>query len=124
MPANLKPSSDAASPPELPRSLVALCKKCGRPIDRHFSFCPYCGYQLHAGHRWYHDPVWIAVLALFVIGPFALPLVWRSARLNRTLKFIYTAVILVYTAVTVYYLFQVVTETFRVFSDLGEVLQY
>ena len=122
MPANLQPSGDA-TPPEIPRSLVTLCKKCGRPIDRHFSFCPYCGYQLQAGHRWYHDPVWIAVLALFVIGPFALPLVWRSARLNGTLKTIYTAVILVYTVVTVYYLFQVVAATLSVFGELGEVMQ-
>lgn len=123
MPANTQPPDISAAPPEIPRSLVALCKKCGRPIDRHFSFCPYCGYQLQAGHRWYHDPVWIAVLALIVIGPFALPLVWLSSRMNRTVKLIYTAGILVYTAVTVYYLFQVVAETFRVFSDLNEIIQ-
>ncbi len=123
MPAHTQPSGTNPAPPEIPRSMVVLCKKCGRPIDRHFAYCPYCGYQQQAGHSWYHDPVWIAVLGLFVIGPFALPLVWRSSRMNQTVKLIYTAGILVYTAITVYYLFQVIATTWSVFSDLGEVMQ-
>lgn len=123
MPAESQQFDETAAPPDIPRSMVTLCKKCGRPIDRHFAYCPYCGYRQQAGHSWYHDPVWIAVLALFVIGPFALPLVWRSSRMSHTAKLIYTAGILVYTAITVYYLFQVIALTWRVFGDLGDVLQ-
>ena len=114
---------NSPSAPEIPRSPITLCRKCGRPIERHFAFCPYCGFGQKGGNAWYYDPVWLAILGLFVIGPFALPLVWRSARLNHTLKLVYTAVLLVYTAVTVYYLFQVIAATLSVFNDLDQVMQ-
>jgi hypothetical protein len=63
------------------------------------------------------------VLGLFVIGPFALPLVWRSSRMSYPMKLVYTAVLVVYAAITVYYLYIVIGSTLRVFSDLGQVLE-
>jgi hypothetical protein len=57
-----------------------------------------------------------------VLGPLALPLVWRSARMDRAAKLALTAGILVYTAVTLYYFFQVVTYEFRVIGELNELL--
>lgn len=119
-------TSTGSSPPPVPsaaaRPRIALCRKCGRHIDPAFAYCPYCGNRQKLGLAWYHDPVWVAILALFVLGPFALPLVWYSARMNRAMKFAYTAGILVYTVFTVYYSFQVLSYELGVLSDLTGLL--
>jgi hypothetical protein len=47
---------------------------------------------------WYHTPVGIALLAVFVLGPLALPLVWRSPAFGSRGRAIGTALILLYTA--------------------------
>jgi hypothetical protein len=46
---------------------------------------------------WYHRPVWIVVLAVLVLGPLALPLVWRTPAWGTRGKCIATILILAYT---------------------------
>jgi hypothetical protein len=46
---------------------------------------------------WYYQPLWIGVLTLAVLGPFALPLVWRSPALGPRGRSIGIALILLYT---------------------------
>jgi len=46
---------------------------------------------------WYHKPVGIALLAVFVLGPLALSLVWRSPALGPRGRSLATALILLYT---------------------------
>lgn len=115
------------APPALPLSTgrppIVLCRKCGRPIDPLFAYCPYCGQRQRSGDAWCYDPLWIAVLALFVLGPFALPLVWRSARMGRGAKLAFAAGILAYTAFTVYFAYQAVAYELRMFGELGDLLR-
>lgn len=47
---------------------------------------------------WYYKPIGIAVLALFVLGPLVLPLVWRTPALGARGKSIATVLVLAYTA--------------------------
>ena len=49
---------------------------------------------------WYHRPIWIAVLTFTVLGPLALPLVWRSPALGPRGRSIGIALILLYTIAT------------------------
>jgi hypothetical protein len=49
------------------------------------------------GPSWYHTPVGIALLAVFVLGPLALPLVWRSPAFGPRGRAIGTVLILLYT---------------------------
>jgi hypothetical protein len=51
------------------------------------------------GLSWYYTPVGIALLAVFVLGPLALPLVWRSPAFGPRGRAIGTALILLYTVV-------------------------
>ncbi len=51
---------------------------------------------------WYHKPIWIAVLAVLVLGPLALPLVWRSPVFSDAGRWIATVLILVYTVLLVW----------------------
>ena len=46
---------------------------------------------------WYHKPVGIALLTIFVLGPLALPLVWRSPALGPRGRSAATVLILLYT---------------------------
>ncbi len=66
-------------------------------------FCSRCGAALRRPDaappgRWYHN-VWVVlVLLLFVLGPFALPLIWKNPRLSRTAKLALSGVALAYLA--------------------------
>jgi hypothetical protein len=53
----------------------------------------------HDGVAWYYKPVGIVLLTLFVLGPFSLPLVWRSPAISPSGRWIGTALIVVYTVV-------------------------
>jgi len=46
---------------------------------------------------WYYKPVAIALLTIFVLGPLALPLVWRTPAFGPRGKSIAAVLILVYT---------------------------
>jgi len=73
------------------------CWSCRRPIDRTDLYCRYCGQGQGSALTWYYRPLWIAVLALTALGPFVLPLVWRTPRLDRAGKWVASIVILVVT---------------------------
>jgi len=48
--------------------------------------------------RWYYRP-WALVFLLFVVlGPFGLPLLWRSPAVSRTTKIVLTIAVVVYSA--------------------------
>jgi len=51
---------------------------------------------------WYLDPIVVLLLLFLVLGPFALPLLFRSRGFSPTAKFILAAVVLAYTAYLVY----------------------
>lgn len=51
---------------------------------------------------WYHTPIGLAALALFVLGPLVLPLVWRSPALDSRGRTIATVLVLLYTGILVW----------------------
>ena len=66
---------------------------------------------------------WILFLAFFVIGPFGLILVWKSARMGAVAKKILTALIFVYTAVTAYFFYQIIILVLAEMTELNEVMR-
>ncbi len=47
--------------------------------------------------KWYHN-VWLVLLMLFVVlGPFGLPLLWKSPRFSRLMKIMLTLATFLYT---------------------------
>ena len=50
------------------------------------------------GLAWYQTPIGIALLTLFVLGPLALPLVWRTPAFGPRGRAVATVTILLYTA--------------------------
>jgi hypothetical protein len=46
--------------------------------------------------KWYYRPVWVLVLLFLVLGPLALPFLWRSPRFSRPVKVVLTVLELAY----------------------------
>ncbi len=47
--------------------------------------------------KWYYRPVWVLVLLFLVLGPLALPYLWRSPCFSRRLKIVLTVLVVAYT---------------------------
>lgn len=48
--------------------------------------------------KWYLRPVSVVLLLFFVLGPFALPLLYKSPKFNKILKITLTLVVIIYTS--------------------------
>jgi hypothetical protein len=66
--------------------------------------------------RWYLQPIGVILLLFFVLGPFALPLLYRSPRFNKGWKIILTVVTICFTAYLVFLSLRIGIENF---SKLG-----
>lgn len=91
------------------------CWRCDHPIDAADRYCRRCGQGQGAWLPWYYRPLGILVLALTALGPFVLPLVWRTPRLDRRGRWVATAFVL---AVSGYILWEMVVA----FRELGRIL--
>lgn len=68
--------------------------------------------------RWYYRP-WIVVLLLFfVLGPFGLPLVYKSPKLNKIWKVILTVVMIFY---TIYLIDATVKAVETISKDMAQI---
>lgn len=70
------------------------CWSCDRAVDPEDPYCRWCGQGQQAFVAWYYRPLWIAVLSLTALGPFALPLIWRTPRLSRGAKWLASAALI------------------------------
>lgn len=70
------------------------CWSCDHEVDPEDRYCRRCGQGQRASIPWYYRPLWIAVLSLTVLGPFALPLIWRTPRLSRAGKWLASAALI------------------------------
>jgi hypothetical protein len=48
--------------------------------------------------KWYLRPTGVVLLLSFVLGPFALPLLYKSPKFSKTLKIVLTIVVMIYTS--------------------------
>ncbi len=73
---------------------MTRCWRCDREIDAADRYCRGCGEGQAAALAWYYRPIWIALLALTALGPFAVILIWRTPSLGRTAKWIASIVLI------------------------------
>jgi hypothetical protein len=77
-----------------PESLTSRCWRCDRAIDATDRYCRACGEGQGAALAWYYRPLWIVLLALTALGPFAVVLIMRTPRLSPGAKWLASAVLL------------------------------
>jgi hypothetical protein len=93
------------------------CESCGQAIGATDKFCRHCGRRQGKYQSLIYHPVSILLIAL-QIGPFALPLVWQSRRMDRTQKWVTSVAILLYTLAAVYVGYVLCMIIYRQFSQL------
>jgi len=67
---------------------TARCWRCDHPVDPSDRYCRRCGEGQGAWLAWYYRPLWILVLALTALGPFAVVLIMRTPRLSPAAKWL------------------------------------
>ena len=121
---NFGPDTAPSNAPQaVPPAFPVPCRSCRNPIGARDAFCKYCGTRQRPADAFYYHPVWILLLALTVLGPIALGLVWKSPSMGAGMKFVLAAVIIVYSAVSLYAIFYVGMLEYRELKSLMDVLQ-
>ena len=59
---------------------------------------------------WCYRPVWVLILLFLVLGPLALPYLWRSRGFSRRLKIVLTVLVIAYTGFLTIRVFRAVTS--------------
>ncbi len=89
------------------------CPSCRLLVEETDRFCRHCGRSLKPGLSFVYSHSGIILLAL-VLGPFALPFVWMSKRINMAAKIIYSVLlglICVYFVIACYHIYQLTWQT-------------
>ena len=73
------------------------CWGCQRPVDFVDRFCRYCGRSRDKTASWIHNPWIILALLFLVMGPLALPLLWKSNGFSMKQKVAVSAANILYT---------------------------
>lgn len=71
--------------------------------------------------RWYHS-VPVVIGALFLLGPFGFPLLWKSPAFNSFWKILLTAATLIATVYLFWGTWKIVDYTVREFKSLSAVV--
>ena len=50
---------------------------------------------------WYYRPFWVLILLFVVLGPLALPNLWKSPRFSQAMKVVLTIAVVAYTGLLV-----------------------
>jgi hypothetical protein len=101
------------------------CPACGGRTAAEDFFCRRCGRSLSLGSKWYYDPLWIWVLGLFVLGPLALPLAWRSPKMPALHKITFTVAVTALTTLLVilcYIVFSYIWSSLAAIREAGRAL--
>jgi hypothetical protein len=73
--------------------------------------------------KWYLRPISVVLLLFFVLGPFALPLLYKSPKFSKTLKIILTLVVIVYTSYLIFATLEIGRELYRRVEELKGILE-
>ena len=73
--------------------------------------------------KWYLRPISVVLLLFFVLGPFGLPLLYKSPKFSKTLKIILTILVILYTFYLIFASLQIAKELFRTLGELQDLLK-
>lgn len=73
--------------------------------------------------KWYWNPIIVVLLLFFVLGPFALPLLYKSPKFSKTLKIMLTIVVIVYTSCLIFASLEIGKELYRRMEELRGIVE-
>jgi hypothetical protein len=73
--------------------------------------------------KWYLRPISVVLLLFFVLGPFGLPLLYKSPKFSRTLKIILTIAVIGYTFYLIFASLEIGRELYGRMEELQDMLK-
>ena len=73
--------------------------------------------------KWYLRPISVVLLLFFVLGPFGLPLLYKSPKFSKRLKIILTIVVIIYTSYLIVATLEIGRELYRRMEELQDILR-
>ncbi len=73
--------------------------------------------------KWYLRPVSVILLLFFVLGPFGLPLLYKSPEFGKASKIILTIAVLLYTAYLLFVSFEIGRDLYTRMEQMQELLR-
>ena len=73
--------------------------------------------------KWYLRPISVVLLLFFVLGPFGLPLLYKSPQFSKTLKIILTIAVILYTSYLIFASLEIGRELYRRMGELQDILK-
>ncbi|HUL20878.1 MAG TPA: hypothetical protein VLZ10_05450 [Thermodesulfobacteriota bacterium] len=73
--------------------------------------------------KWYLRPISVVLLLFFVLGPFGLPLLYRSPKFSTTAKVILTIVVMIYTIYLIFVSLEIGRELYGRMAELQDLLR-
>jgi hypothetical protein len=72
--------------------------------------------------KWYLRPMSVVLSLFFVLGPFGLPLLYRSPKFSRKMKILLTIAVVVYTFYLIFVTLEIAKELYRRIEELREIM--
>jgi polyferredoxin len=73
--------------------------------------------------KWYLRPISVVLLLFFVLGPFGLPLLYKSPQFSKTLKIILTIAVIIYTSYLIFASLEIGRELYRRMGELQDIFK-
>jgi len=73
--------------------------------------------------KWYLRPISVVLLLFFVLGPFGLPLLYKSPKFSKALKIILTVIVIIYTSYLIFTSLEIGRELYRRIGELQDTLR-
>ena len=86
----------------LPAQLV--CQRCYAALDAADNYCRHCGTPTAGRPAWWESPWFVLPMLFLVLGPLALPMLWRSRRFTLLWKGVLTVLVVGLTALLLWWI--------------------
>jgi hypothetical protein len=95
-----------------------VCRRCGAALDAANNFCCRCGRPTGQQPQWWESPWMVLPMLFLVLGPLALPMLWRSRRFTRPWKWVLTILVTMMTLFLLWVISLEVQQTLKVLRAL------
>ncbi len=100
-----------------------VCPQCCAVLDASDNFCRHCGRptgESTAGKStWVESRAIVLVMLFVVLGPLALPLLWRSREFSLPWKIVLTVVMVALTALILYLMWYIIYKSLEPLRDFN-----
>ena len=73
--------------------------------------------------KWYLRPIPVVLLLFFVLGPFGLPLLYKSPKFSKPLKIILTIAVIIYTCYLIFASLEIAKQVYSRMGEIQEILK-